>query len=320
MYYFQNGLKAETLENMDDLFIYSDENPKIQLITGELFNDERFQKLVDDDCISLYDIFLKRIFPDSDEYYNSLPTMPMWIKSVGHDSDFASDKESFEHLLNNGRKELVFKHLYYADCENLIGYLQSRIVGAKNVLAMFYINLANCEPVYIAEKDTTIWMTGENTTTVFALLVDFIISLYAILDITTKICYQLEHIPTDFSGYPSFASSIQYGNYNRLKSLYFKGTVFEGGAPTMKLIKNLRHELIHNGYLESVPKVFVEIVDGCVKGRWILMPDEVHGNLVAFKNRKRFYSQGMKANEKLMQIFSEFIERMLNTTGQLRSL
>jgi hypothetical protein len=317
MYYSQNGLKAENLKNIDDLFIYFDERSSAQLITGKLFENEKFQRLVDGDCLALYDVFLRKIFPDINEYRNSLPTMPMWVTSLGHDSDFSADKDLFEKFLNGSKHELLFKHLYYADCENLIGYLQSRIVGVKNVLTMFYINLANCEPLHLLEKSTTIWMTGENTTTVFSLLVDFIVSLYAVLDITTKICYQLEHIPSDFSGYPSMASSIQYGNYKKLKHLSFEATVFESNSATLKLIENLRHELIHNGYWESVPKIFVEIENGKIKDKWILMPDEINGNLVSFKNRKRFYSQGLKVNDKLLEIYSEFLERMLNTTAQL---
>jgi hypothetical protein len=316
MYYYQNGLKTEQLENLSDLFIYFDSSSK--LVTGQLFENDKYQNLVDDDCIALYDIFLKQIFPDTSEYYNSLPKMPQWIVSVGHDSDYGADKEFFERLLNNSKQELVFKHLYYADCENLIGYLQSRIVSVRNVLAMFYINLANCEPLSIIKDNTVIWMTGENTTTVFSLLVDFVVSLYAILDITTKICYQLEHIPTDFSKYPSFASLIQYGSYKKLRNLSFEGTVFESGNSTLKLIENLRHELIHNGFWESVPKIFVKIDNGNIKEKWILMPDEIDGNLVSFKNRKRFYSQDLRANDKLLQIYSEFLERMSNTVLQLK--
>lgn len=185
---------------------------------------------------------------------------------------------------------------------------------------MFYINLANCEPLSLIEETDTIWMTGESTTTVFSLLIDFIVSLYATLDITTKICYQLENIPSEFGGYQSLASSIQYGNYKRIKRLNFEGTVFESGNASLKLIENLRHELIHNGYWEAIPKIFFEMADGTVKEKWILMPDEVQGNLVAFKNRKRFFSQGLKANDRLLSIYSEFLQRMLNTTAQLKKL
>jgi len=40
----------------------------------------------------------------------------MWIKSVGHDSDFGSSKEWFEQRSLEVNLELIFKHLYYADC------------------------------------------------------------------------------------------------------------------------------------------------------------------------------------------------------------
>jgi hypothetical protein len=50
------------------------------------------------------------------------------------------------------------------------------------------------------------------------------------------------------------------------------------------------------------------------------MPDEINGNLVTFKNRRRFFSQGLKANNVLLNVYLGFLEMMLNTIGQLKHL
>ena len=319
MYYLANGLKTDVLEKEPPFYVQGFENNTGGTARFAFPQDEIFYEL-DNGCVSLHDYFLEKIFPDVDEYYRLLPSSPIWASAAGHDSDFTIEKEQFERLIQNVKDEWLFRKLFYADCTNLIGYLQSRIMGARDKFVLFYVNLCNYEPYMVGMmKDDVMWTSGEPTTTIFSLLTDLIANLYSILDITTKIAYQIENIPTDFNTYPRLKSSLQYGNHKQLKKLNFDGTIFESNHPTLKLIENLRHELIHNGYWEAIPKLYFRIDNGEIKEKWIYLPDEINGNLVAFHNRKRFFSQGIKINDRLPIICNDFWNRLLKTVLLLNS-
>jgi len=45
-------------------------------------------------------------------------------------------------------------------CENLVGFLQSRIVGVGNTLGQFYVNLAECEPIGFFEPNSISHLSG----------------------------------------------------------------------------------------------------------------------------------------------------------------
>jgi len=321
MYYLANGLKTNAIENTHPFFIQECENVPHSGNTRFSFPQDSIFYDLDSECISLCDHFLKKIFPDVDEYYRLLPSSPIWATDAGHNSDFDIEKEQLERLIQGVKDEWLFRQLFYADCTNLIGYLQSRIMGAKDKFVLFYVNLGNYEPFLLETmKDGVIWASGEGTTTIFSLLTDLITNLYSILDITTKIAYQIENIPSDFKTYPRLKSSMQYGNYKQLRRINFDGTVFEGNHPTLKLIENLRHELIHNGYWEAIPKLYFRIENGIVNEKWIYMPDEINGNLVASHNRKRFFAQGIKINDRLPVICDDFWKRLLKTVLPLKSI
>lgn len=228
-------------------------------------------------------------------------------------------KEGFEQLIQNNKDEQIFRMLFYQDFANLLGYLQSRIVGARDRFILFYKNFCDCEPLSNDLGDVS-FMLGGDTTTVFSLLTDSIINLYSILDLITKIVYQFEHIPTDFTSYPRLKSNIQYGNFQQIKRVSFPGTVFDRSHSTLKLIENLRHELIHNGYWEANPKIYFSFENGNLIEKWIFMPDELNGNLVAHHNRKRFFSQSAKINQKLPLIYADFFSRLLATILQIKTI
>ena len=308
MYYLANGLKTDLLEDNNQHFFISEVNigsSPYQKKVISYSGDDIFCQL-DFECVALYEILLNKIFPDTEKYYQLLPSTPIWISDAGHSSDFDISKEEFEKLLQGNNDEIIFRMLFYQDMSNLLGYLQSRIVGAKDQFILFYKNFCDCEPLSNDLGDVTV-MLGEDTTTVFSLLTNSIINLYSILDLITKIVYQFEHIPTDFTSYPKLKSNMQNGNLQQIKRVSFPGTVFDRSHSTMKLIENLRHELIHNGYWEANPKIYFSFENGNLIEKWIFMPDESNGNLVAHHNRKRFFSQGAKINQKLplnyLQIF-----------------
>ncbi|MEA3308042.1 MAG: hypothetical protein U9Q70_00840 [Chloroflexota bacterium] len=325
LYYLANGIKvsqADThnffIQKVSASLHFTDRSLSLCKNCHFYFPGDEIFHTLDSECVSLYDIVIDKIFPDIDEYYRFLKSTPIWMTSAGHDSDFRLSQSEFEKLVNGLGNENHYRLLFLADCNALISYLQNRIIGSKAKFIHFYISFCNCEP-FILKEDGTFWLSGENTTIVFSLLNDLIINLYSILDLVTKVAYQFEHIPEEFNSYQrQKALKILYGDRKKLKKTFSKeDTLFEN-VPTLKLVENLRHELIHNGSWEAMPKLFYKVEGGKVKEKWIFMQDEDNGNLVAYKNRKRFFSQNNKINQRLPSICMEFWSRLLNTILQLR--
>lgn len=317
MFYFKDGKMDETNMSQKALFILTNSESPLGPIVGDEFHDESFSNLLDGLCVSLYDKIMLKVFESEEEYHSSTYSTSMWVKHAGHDSDNGLGRDDFEKFFNGSKNEITYKHLYFADCENLIGFLQSRIAEVKRTLISFYIELAHCKPMKVSGGDEVVWIAGESTTTVFSHLMSFITNLYSTFDILTKICYLFEHLPREFKDYHLLPSKIQYGNHKALKKIKFDGTIFEGNSTTLKLIETLRHELIHNGYWESLPKVFARLKNGEVVEKWIFMPDSIDGVLASFKNRKRFFSGEIKANDKLLEIYVEVVDKLICTIEQL---
>jgi len=279
--------------------------------------DEIFYTL-DLECVSLYDILRDKIFPDSDEYYSFFKSTPIWMTSAGHNSDFVLSQKDFEKMVNDLHMEKHYRLLFLEDCNALISYLQNRIIGSKARFIQFFVSFCEYEPIAMKENGV-FWASGEDTTVVFSLLNDLVITLYSILDLITKVAFQFENIPGNFSSYPrQKALKVLYGDRKKLRKMFSEDTLFED-TPILKLLENLRHELIHNGSWESVPKLFYTVEGGEVKEKWIFLQDEVNGNLVAYKNRRRFFSKGVKMNQRLPSICMEFWSRLLSTILELKT-
>jgi hypothetical protein len=322
MYYLANGQKTARLARQKFFIQKMNLHPpsgNFRLPEDDLFHfpgDDIFYTL-DSECVSLYDNLRRKIFPDSDEYYRFFQSAPIWMTSAGHDSDFSLGQSEFEKLINGLGEENHFRLLFWADCSALISYMQNRTIGSKAKFIQFYINFCDCEPLTMKEDDV-FWLSGGSTIVVFSLLNDLIITLYSILDLVAKVACQFEQIPESFNDYPrQKALRMLYGDRKRLKKTFSNDTLF-GDAPTLKLVENLRHELIHNGSWEAIPKLFFRVEKGEVKEKWILMQDEIDGRLVAYKNRKRFFSKEVKINQRLPSICMEFWSRLLNTIQELQ--
>ena len=181
----------------------------------------------------------------------------------------------------------------------------------------FYKHLDEVDaPIF--EDDGIYWTSGENTVQVFSSLHDLFITMYASLDLLTKLVFQFENMPEDYTKYPKMASrSILFGHRKRIKSIDIDKTIFEESRST-KIIENLRHELIHNGTWESVPKVHYRIENMEIVEKYIFKPDLTEvGTIEVYYNRKRFFSKENKINDILPSICTEFWERVLSTLKKI---
>ena len=82
---------------------------------------------------------------------------------------------------------------------------------------------------------------------------------------------------------------------------------------------NLRNELIHNATWEMNPKIFFKVQNNKLTEKCIYMPDfSKEGNLITYKNRKRFYAQGKRLNEELPKIYFDILKRILITIQRMK--
>lgn len=61
------------------------------------------------------------------------------------------------------------------------------------------------------------------------------------------------------------------------------------------------------------PKVFLAAADNVTVERYMLFPDFENGHLATAKNRRHFFSEGIKVNDVLVPIHNEFYQRLLAT-------
>lgn len=273
---------------------------------------------LDSSCIHLYDKFQNLIFEDRDGYHAERGLIPLWVYHAGLDSDLSTGKDRFNTWVQEISNLRYYKHLFLADCHNLIGSIQNRILATKTQFKNFFIQLDEVDAAMF-ENDGVYWTTGENTVQTFSSLHDLFITMYASLDLLTKLAFQFENMPEDYTQYQRMKSTgILFSHKNRIHSIDINYTIFEENR-SIKIIENLRHELIHNGTWESVPKLHYRIENSKIVEKYIYKPDLTEvGTIEVCVNRKRFFSKENKINEVLPNICSDFWNRVLVTLEKIR--
>lgn len=280
--------------------------------TPQIFRD------IESSCIDLYDKFQDLIFNDRESYHAELGLIQQWVYHSGLDSDFATSKDVFNTWVQEISDEKYYKHLFLADCHNLIGFIQNRILATRIQFKNFYKHLDEVD-TSMFEDDGTYWTTGRNTVQVFSSLHDLFITMYASLDLLTKLAFQFENMPNDYTKYQRMKSkNILFGHRNTIKAIDINQTIFEESR-SIKSIENLRHELIHNGTWESIPKVYYRIENKEIVEKFIFKPDLTEaGTIEIHVNRKRFFSKGNKINVILPNICTDFWQKVYVTLEKIR--
>ena len=136
---------------------------------------------------------------------------------------------------------------------------------------------------------------------------------YSILDIVTKIAYELEHKPSNYECYKKLkCANILWGDRRNLQIEEDIQTVF-ARSETIKKIEALRNEVVHNGSWEPNPKVFITFKEEVLIERFMLFPDFENGHLSTVKNRNHFFGKGTRVNDELPRIHIEFLTELLTT-------
>lgn len=283
---------------------------------------------LDELCYGLENTFKKSIFYSIGEsFYFWESLTPLWFSDGGFGSDLNTSAQQFEEFLKNSHfsmsfkhydKSEFFRHLYWYDCKNLIQHLNDRINFVKYSCNDFYKSIydAGKNKVEFEERDMIIdeiaeetyyWNSAYNEANI---LHGLIMNIYAILDIATKVIFEIENFSQNFSRiYKLKSSNITFGKSNNINKLAKEDTIFERSGVINK-IEFLRNEIIHNGSIEAIPKLFFIYKEDKLIKKIMYCPDYNEHDFVRIKNRARFYSKRNSFNEEIRDICIDFLFRL----------
>ncbi len=276
---------------------------------------------IDFKLISLSHKVADNIFGSVQNLYNILPSKSMVFPYAGVDAEVKVSKTEFERWVNSQKSEETHKLLFYYDFQNLVGSLQNLIQESRFLFCNFYKTLNENSYMLIdkpMEPNIVMFASGQLVTNIFSLVNHLFINLASQLDFITKISVELENLPKDFSEYPKLKSNgILYRDFKKVKAISFDSTLFDKSYD-LKLIINLRNEIIHNASFENLPKVYQVFENGIMTEKFILIPDTTNGIFDSFKNRNRFFNNDIKLNELLPNLVTDFWKKMEVTIDKLK--
>ena len=319
VFYLQNGTSINELTFMkkcDDMFYIESINKnqeKSYFFDGDLLLEE-----IDLQLVALYDRFRDMFFVDETQYYCEYSILPDFICEAGYNSDCALTKTDLIGLIKNDDLFLSienrFKHLYLNDCYFLIRTVQNLMMNLQHDFINYFVELPNVgEYSKNLNRDGVFFEVSNITTNISNLVDNYFIRAYSILDLFCKIATEMEFPEKEFVSYKKLNSSKKiWGDRKKLKI----GTIFEK-CETISVIESVRNEIVHNGSWEFSPKVFVVCENSKIIERFMLFPDIEQGRLSTLQNRKHFFGDGIKVNDKFIEIHFDFFKRIFNTLNFL---
>lgn len=332
--YLQNGLTqevesiAEVDKNQFYILFLSDD------FLGYIYPGIELIHTIQDKLVCIYDLIDDSYIIDKDVYLKEVEILPRILSSVGLGSvlgidndgvtnemverffrEFSQNKEYEEWRMNIPD---LNKILFLNDIHSMIHSLQNVIESFDISFVDIYLSLAESadqldflDTGNMEEEEYRV--SSAKARKVSYAIENYFIKANAILDYFCKLCFELEHRYEDFSKIPRLISRNKtYGNRKALHIQQKKHTIFEYDE-TIKLIGNIRNQVIHNGSLDSKPVVFYREVKGQAVERYALFPDTTDGHLDTWINRNKFYGKHTKVNDILPEIHNKFCHKILYT-------
>jgi hypothetical protein len=279
---------------------------------------------IDHVCVEIHDAFAARIFGNIETYYAALPNSPEFLATAGMNSESPISKDQFAQLLSSlPDQPQANQALYLYDCRKLVSSIQECSKEVMQLQGEFYQTL-NLEELFFPaapEDDGVRYVTSPTVIKLFALLGFFYIRLHSLLDYITKLAIEVESRRDTFENYPQLASKNSlFSDRSKISWNGKPGTLFER-CPFITEIETIRNHLIHDGFLDDLPKAYRVISNGDCIEKFVLFPDRgEEGRFEAFKNRSLFYGKEDKINLRLPAVTSEFQVRLLKTLGLLKQI
>lgn len=274
----------------------------------------------DTSLIELGSKISRKLFGSTNDFYEQLASLPLFYSHAGLDAECAISKDGFVKCLNDPESEINYKFLYYFDVENLVSSL-SNLSAESYFLFCNFFEILNENSFMLQSnpinRDIITFSGGRIVIDLFSCINHLFINMASQLDFITKIAYEMEHMPCEFTNYQKMKSNkILYSDFNKINNLEYEETVFVR-TDMINFIVNLRNEVIHNASFERDPKIYQVFKNNEMIEKFILVPDYTNGLLDRCRNRSRFFSKKIKLNEMLPDLIMDFWNRMDCTIKKL---
>lgn len=328
-----NGILGKNLEDIHDKYYIVKKDNETYDSNIKFYKDEIFK------YSSIYlDMFVSRVFEGKSSIYKYLEykyflniQKNKYYTNAGLGGESIMSMNDFSNFIDNeinddpiASREEIIKYMYCIEIQALVADFEKLIIQTQESIYIFYERLNN--PKIFQSHETK-----EGLTTIYSIesrfintvLENIIIKSTSILDYLSKFVFEVENTPKVFNKYPK-RKSLDY-NHGKTKldqqnkELRINwtekdriNTIFDENNENIFILKRLRNQIIHDGFLDVDNTIYENKINGILKERFILMPDFEGKNLTKYKSRKLFYSQDRKINLELPKL----IENLLDATHQ----
>ena len=328
-----NGILGKNLEDVHDKYYIVKKDNETYDSNIKFYKDEIFK------YSSIYlDMFVSRVFEGKSSIYKYLEykyflniQKNKYYTNAGLGGESIMSMNDFSNFIDNeinddpiASREEIIKYMYCIEIQALVADFEKLIIQTQESIYIFYERLNN--PKIFQSHETK-----EGLTTIYSIesrfintvLENIIIKSTSILDYLSKFVFEVENTPKVFNKYPK-RKSLDY-NHGKTKldqqnkELRINwtekdriNTIFDENNENIFILKRLRNQIIHDGFLDVDNTIYENKINGILKERFILMPDFEGKNFTKYKSRKLFYSQDRKINLELPKL----IENLLDATHQ----
>ncbi|GAB2695052.1 hypothetical protein GCM10027155_19260 [Acinetobacter apis] len=302
------------------------------------FKEEIFQSN------SLYlNLFIQRVFKGEMDIFHYLQSkffldvnQNKYYINAGLGAESIMSVSQFSNFIDNeinddskASRQDIIKFMYFREIQALLADFEKLVIQVEELTYVFYEKL-NSPQIFqsneIKEGLTTVYSIESRF--INSILENIIIKATSILDYLSKFVFEVENIPKSFDIYPK-RKSFDYDHgktkfdqkNDNLKINWTKearlNTIFDENNEKIFILKRLRNQLIHDGFLDVDNCIYENRVDGILKERFILMPDFDGKDLTKYKSRKLFYSQDRKINLELPILIEELLSSTYQTLNVL---
>lgn len=291
--------------------------------------------------IGLYDLINTKVFGTLDKYYYKIDNTPIFLGTEGHEQELYMSKEEFQRALVESpiflliKEESRYKYMYVYDMHAMLDDLQSAVFS---VIPMFLrssedlfeltnkvVNLISKEKFY---SNSWGYHSGNSADIMNSNFMNIITRMTSVLDIITKLTFEICNVPTDFEGYIKFRSGNQYfNNIKRFKGLLsdyrcYEGSLIDINEEFQELI-NIRNSITHNMFLTSKPKINYKLAANDKEKEFLLSniflwDIDDKGNAMRWNNRCRFYSNKTCMQKYLIRQIVKFYDAIDKTVSLLK--
>lgn len=310
IYLTLHGVPVSEIEPNKEFFVQSFDG-------GWVFNKNNSIYEIENVCIKIHDSLAVKIFGNKEIYWSILPYLPTFLCEAGLNSESTFSRDLFNEFLQRfDNDEYINKALYLYDSRKLVSSIQEITAEVIQLQGEFYriLNLHQLFYPELDQEDGLYYVTSSAVTNLFAILGFIYIRLYSLLDYITKLAYEIEFIEPCFHEYPKLKSkNILYGQKKKIKFNNLKDSLFER-CSLINEVETIRNHIIHDGFVDDMPKVYRVIKDKKIIEKYILLPDmDENRRLTTLKNRNLFYGGEDKINLRLPYLIIEFQKKLMVT-------